>query len=154
MHPGNCPLCLPKDTRNVLWRNDKLHVVDAGEPDFPGFTRVIWNSHVAEMTDLPQPSRHYLMDAVWLVENVMRHVLAPTKVNLAQFGNYVPHLHWHVIPRWPLDTRYPDAVWAPERQRSPEQQDAWKLCREQQVKLLPNYHAALRDALDDALDGP
>jgi len=24
----------------------------------------------------------------------------------------VPHLHWHVIPRWREDRHYPDAVWA------------------------------------------
>ncbi|HWK61045.1 MAG TPA: HIT family protein [Eoetvoesiella sp.] len=148
MHSGNCPLCNPENDHDVLWRNDKLRVIDAGEPDFPGFTRVIWNDHIAEMTDLDQQDRQSIMDAVWMVESVMRHELMPVKVNLAQFGNYVPHVHWHVIPRWPLDSRYPDAVWAPARERSFEQQLAWDVFREQQDNLLTSYHATLRDVLD------
>ena len=88
------------------------------------------------------------MNAVWLVETVMRKELVPLKVNLAQFGNQVPHLHWHVIPRWPLDTHFPDAVWAEPQQRSAEQQLAWQNFTEQQQRLLPTYHAALRLALD------
>jgi diadenosine tetraphosphate (Ap4A) HIT family hydrolase len=25
----------------------------------------------------------------------------------------VPHLHWHVIPRWRNDRHYPAPIWAP-----------------------------------------
>jgi len=148
MHSANCPLCQDQDAHNVLWRNDKLRVIDAGEPDFPGFTRVIWNEHAAEMTDLAPQDRSHIMDIVWLVESVMRHEIMPAKVNIAQLGNYVPHVHWHVIPRWPLDSRYPDAIWAVPHERSPEQQLAWDVFREQQWNLQTDYHAALRSALD------
>lgn len=148
MHSPNCALCQPDDTHNVLWRNDKLRVIDAEDPDYPGFTRVAWNDHVCEMTDLEPPDRRHIMDVVWLVEGVMRVELMPGKVNVAQLGNYVPHIHWHVIPRWPLDSRYPDAIWAPMRERSPEQLLAWEVFREQQYGLLAAYHASLRVALN------
>jgi len=41
--------------------------------------------------------------------------MQPTKINLASLGNVVPHLHWHVIPRWADDTHFPDPIWAPAR---------------------------------------
>ncbi|MCY1244752.1 hypothetical protein D9M72_578480 [compost metagenome] len=42
--------------------------------------------------------------------------MAPDKVNLAAFGNMVPHLHWHIIPRYRWDTHFPEAIWAaPQR---------------------------------------
>lgn len=152
-HPNNttqaasCPLCNPPDNLNEIWRNAQLRVIDVPDAGYPGYTRVIWNEHVTEMTDLNIPQREHLMNAVWLVETVMRNELSPLKVNLAQFGNQVPHLHWHIIPRWPLDSHFPDAIWAVSRQRSPEQQLAWEGFREQQENLLADYHAALRTAL-------
>jgi len=144
----NCPLCRPADGLNEIWRNAQLRVIDVPDAGYPGYTRVIWSQHITEMTDLDAPQRRHLMDAVWLVETAMRNELAPLKVNLAQFGNQVPHLHWHIIPRWPLDSHFPDAVWAAPQQRSAEQQLAWEGFREQQENLLPAYHAALRTALD------
>lgn len=83
----------------------------AAEPDYPAFTRVIWNAHVAEMSELGAADRDELMRVVLAVEQTQRAVLAPDKVNLASFGNVVPHLHWHVIPRWRDDRHFPEPVW-------------------------------------------
>lgn len=65
------------------------------------------------MTDLDPGERDRLMHVVWQCERVMRDVLAPDKINVASFGNAVPHLHWHVVARWRDDLRFPGAVWAP-----------------------------------------
>jgi diadenosine tetraphosphate (Ap4A) HIT family hydrolase len=53
-----------------------------------------------------------LMDVLWQVEIVIREVMQPDKINLASFGNMVPHLHWHVIPRYADDAHFPHLVWA------------------------------------------
>ena len=33
------------------------------------------------------------------------------QINLAAFGNMVPHLHWHIIPRWRDDKHFPEPIW-------------------------------------------
>ena len=38
--------------------------------------------------------------------------MQPLKVNVASLGNVVPHLHWHVIPRYADDAHFPAPVWA------------------------------------------
>src|SRR5690554_5212873 len=58
-----CSLC-QTDGGRVIWRSDALRVI-AVEDAHPGFTRVIWNEHVSEMTQLPVPARNALMEAVW-----------------------------------------------------------------------------------------
>ena len=105
-----CPLC-EGDGGELLWRNDLLRVVLAGDADYPAFTRVIWHAHRAEMTDLSPQERETLMRVVWEVEAVLREVFEPDKINLASFGNMVPHLHWHLIPRWRDDRHFPEPVW-------------------------------------------
>jgi len=49
------------------------------------------------------------------LSRALRALLQPDKVNLAALGNQVPHLHWHVIPRFADDTHFPDPVWATPR---------------------------------------
>lgn len=88
-----------------------VRVIDM--PAYPAYYRVIWNDHVAELSDLSTADRHLCMDAVAAVERVMREHLKPTKINLAAFGTMVPHLHWHLIARDPADAHYPQAIWAP-----------------------------------------
>ena len=52
------------------------------------------------------------------VEAAVREIVQPDKINLASLGNVVPHLHWHVIPRWQDDVNFPDVIWAaPRRER-------------------------------------
>jgi diadenosine tetraphosphate (Ap4A) HIT family hydrolase len=104
-----CELCELKV--EPVYRDDKLAVILVDDPAYPGFCRVIWNEHVKEMSDLAPSDRLLLNDAVWHVELALRAVMAPGKVNVASLGNMVPHLHWHVIPRFADDAHFPNPVW-------------------------------------------
>ena len=88
----SCVLC-DSDGGQLVWRGDKLRVIRADEAGFPAFYRVIWNTHVAEYSDLSAAERAHCMQAVALVEQTLREQLQPTKINLAALGNVVPHLH-------------------------------------------------------------
>lgn len=111
---AGCPLC-DADGGKLLWRDDRCRIVLAGEPDYPAFCRVIWSGHVREFSDLAEADRQYLIGVVVTVEQTLRDLLEPDKINLASLGNQVPHLHWHVIPRFRDDAHFPDPVWAPRR---------------------------------------
>ena len=117
----DCVFCR-EDGGEVLWSDDVLRVVLADEPDWPGLIRVIWNGHVAEMSDLTDPERSKVMTAVNGVERAMRRVLVPEKINLASLGNQVPHVHWHIIPRFSNDSRFPLPIWAPRQRTVSESQ--------------------------------
>ena len=105
-----CPLCHPENEK-VLWQDDRCRVILVEDPDYPGFCRVIWGAHVKEMTDLTEPDRAHLLAVVFATEETLREVLHPDKINLASLGNQVPHLHWHVIPRFADDAHFPDPIW-------------------------------------------
>ncbi len=111
-----CVFC-SEEGGDVLWQDDRLRVVLAAEADYPGFCRVVWNEHVAEFSDLDSAARDHVMRTVYAVERALRRVMHPSKINLASLGNQVPHVHWHVIPRYSNDAHFPLAVWAP-RQRT------------------------------------
>jgi diadenosine tetraphosphate (Ap4A) HIT family hydrolase len=74
---------------------------------------------------------------VYRVELALREVMRPAKVNVASLGNVVPHLHWHVIPRFTDDAHFPSPVWA-----APVRQTAEAVLAERSA-LLPQLAAAI-----------
>jgi len=105
----SCDLCQQQGA--VIASSPEWRVVLVDDAHYPGFCRVIWNAHVSEMTDLCASQRNQLMDVVWQVEAALREVMQPHKINLASLGNMVPHLHWHVIPRYADDMHFPNPIW-------------------------------------------
>jgi diadenosine tetraphosphate (Ap4A) HIT family hydrolase len=121
MPDTHCPLCSPTPEA-LLWSDTFCHTTWVDDANYPGFCRVVLNAHVKEMTDLPPDQQQRLMTVVFAVETAVREVVQPDKINLASLGNVVPHLHWHVIPRWQDDVNFPDAIWAaPRRSSTPRQ---------------------------------
>jgi diadenosine tetraphosphate (Ap4A) HIT family hydrolase len=106
----SCDLCTNAGGA-ILWKSALCRVVRVDDPHYPGFCRVIWNAHVREMSDLDASQQARLMRVVFAVESVVRRLFNPDKINLASFGNMVPHVHWHVIPRWQDDRHFPEPVW-------------------------------------------
>jgi diadenosine tetraphosphate (Ap4A) HIT family hydrolase len=110
-----CELC-DGPGGDLLWEDGLCRVVRVADPAgdaFPGFCRVVCHKHVAEMSALAARDAHRIMDVVLATERAVRRVVRPDKVNLASLGNVVPHLHWHVIPRWKDDSHFPAPIWAP-----------------------------------------
>ncbi len=124
---AGCPLC--EDTGGRLVHEaPRFRVICATEQGFPAFYRLVWREHVREFTDLSKDDRATCMEAVSIVEQCLREVLSPCKINLATLGNVVPHLHWHVIARFDWDSRWPAPVWAaPQREADPARERAVEL---------------------------
>jgi len=110
-----CELAVP-----TVVDNDKFAVILVDDANYPGFARVIWKDHVREVSDLADADRLLLNDAVWKLELAVREVMQPLKVNVASLGNVVPHLHWHVIPRYADDAHFPAPVWAQAQRTTDE----------------------------------
>lgn len=113
-----CELC-STDGGTLVLRTELLRIVLVNETDHPGFCRVIVNNHVREMTDLDPSTLARVMAAVYAVEDALRDVMSPHKVNLASLGNVTPHVHWHVIPRFEDDAHFPQPIWGVRQRDTP-----------------------------------
>ena len=138
----NCILC-KEDGGQLIWRGDDARVVLIDDPDLPGYCRIIWNRHVAEMSDLSQVEREILMALVDVTEFAVRRVMHPQKINIASLGNQVPHLHWHVIPRFIDDPFFPGSIWS-SKQR--ELSESIRKTRREASRNLPD---AIRSGIAD-----
>ncbi len=110
---ATCELCANVGGE-LVWEDTLCRVILVGGREgalSPGYCRVIWGAHVGEMSDLPAQERRHLMGVVFAAEVAVRRLVRPHKINLASLGNVVPHLHWHVVPRWRDDSHFPAPVW-------------------------------------------
>jgi diadenosine tetraphosphate (Ap4A) HIT family hydrolase len=70
----------------------------------PGYCVVVWrHGHVAEPTELDATSANGYWQDVLRVARAVETTFAPVKMNLLTLGNWVPHLHTHVVPRYADD---------------------------------------------------
>jgi diadenosine tetraphosphate (Ap4A) HIT family hydrolase len=107
---NSCQLC-NSEGEELLWQDQCCRIIRVADEDYPGFCRVILQDHAQEMTDLGPDRRGRMMQAVFATESALRQLMKPDKVNLASLGNMVPHLHWHVVPRFVDDRHFPHPIW-------------------------------------------
>lgn len=69
---------------------------------------------------------------------IMRTVM-PDHVNVESLGNVVPHMHWHIVPRYKNDPRWGLPIWTTPLSDMPD------------ARLDPVEHAQLLAQLRDAL---
>ena len=102
----NCSACaLPPESDDPLWLatlpSGRVRLQNDG--DFPGYCILYCRRHVAELFDLTPAERAQLMEDLARLAQAVISCCRPAKLNYACLGNEVPHLHWHVVPRYPDD---------------------------------------------------
>lgn len=106
-----CPLCSPVGEK-VLFKNDLFRVIQVDDANYPGYFRVIVNEHIKEMSQLNLEDQVRIISVLSEIEKIVLEKMKPIKINWAQLGNMVPHLHWHLIARYEDDAAFPDSIWS------------------------------------------
>jgi diadenosine tetraphosphate (Ap4A) HIT family hydrolase len=69
--------------------------------------------HVARIDQLTAEEWHVLAGDIHRAQSAIFKACAPAHMNLASLGNAVPHVHWHLIPRYLDDPNWGDTIWSP-----------------------------------------
>jgi len=111
-----CPFDRPRPERTEGWEEiARLSVSTAAlfrNQGYRGHCLVIFDLRHASRPDELSSSEWaaFAQDAREVARAVME-VCAPDHLNLELLGNQVPHLHWHVVPRYRDDPRWGNAIW-------------------------------------------
>lgn len=120
------------------YENEYLYILKE-ESSIP-WVKIFTQKPYKELSDCDEKTREILFKVMLIVETTMRSYYKPTKINIALFGNYVPHVHVHIMARFEQDSHFPESMWGLK------QRDA-TLC-------LPNFETFLthlRENLDTSL---
>ena len=114
----NCPMCRRWDDDADL-RVVELEysfVVLNRDQYFPGYTLLFTKQHATELFHLDRAVRSGLMEEVSRVAEALFTLFQPDKINYELLGNMVPHIHWHLVPRYSADTLWPRPIWSEPHQ--------------------------------------
>jgi ATP adenylyltransferase len=75
---------------------------------FRGRCVVAYREHYTELFQLTPAELHEYMDEVAGVAQVMFDKLKPKKISYAIFGDLVPHIHYHLVPKYENGTLWGD----------------------------------------------
>ena len=109
-----CPICRrwDSDAELRIAELDHSYVILNRDQFFPGYTLLFSKTHVTELFHLDRLVRGELMEEVSRTAKALFEVYRPDKINYELLGNMVPHMHWHLVPRFAKDMVWPRPIWA------------------------------------------
>ena len=116
MNGSRCPLCAPRPTADRF----KIEIAQLSvstlyldrDQQFHGYSVLIFDPrHATGIEQLtPEEYESFMRDLQRSAKAVAaafhRHLM-----NYASLGNGIPHVHWHIIPRYEGDPRWGYPVW-------------------------------------------
>ena len=91
---------------------ERCYVLLNRDQFFPGYTFVVTKDHVTELFHLDREVRQDVMEEVSMMAASLYNLFKPVKMNYELLGNMVPHMHWHLVPRFAVDPLWPRPIWS------------------------------------------
>ncbi len=99
-----------------IYENDMLYI-EVEDSEIP-WLKIFPQSLCKELSDCDEKTREQLFQVMLLIEKQMLKYYNPKKINIAMFGNYLPHLHIHVMARFEDDSYFPEPMWGKKQRES------------------------------------
>ncbi len=78
---------------------------------YHGYCLLIARQHATELSGLSTMERRRFLDEMCILAQAIESCFHPRKLNYELLGNQVPHLHWHLFPRYEDDAEKGKPVW-------------------------------------------
>jgi diadenosine tetraphosphate (Ap4A) HIT family hydrolase len=139
-----CPFDRPRVEPNDYWET----VIEMGVSTLCLLKRQATRGHCILIYDPAHVTRpDQLTEDEWALFSRDAHgavaalmeVFAADHANLECLGNEMPHLHWHVLPRYRSDPRWGGPVWTTTREELPR----YEMGRAERTRRIRELRAAL-----------
>jgi diadenosine tetraphosphate (Ap4A) HIT family hydrolase len=84
---------------------------------FKGYSFVTLKWHSEELYQLSDTDRKKFLEDMSRVARALSEVFKPDKMNYELLGNGIPHLHWHLVPRYHDDPFWGRPIWSGSRRQ-------------------------------------
>ena len=73
--------------------------------------KVFTQKDIKEFSQCDYETKIEIFRCLDIIEKEMLDYFKPKKINIASFGNYVPHVHFHIMARFEEDSYFPEPMW-------------------------------------------
>ena len=99
---------------SLVYENENIKI-EVESSEIP-WLKIFTQKPYKEMSEVPELIKFEIYETLDKIEKEMLSYYKPRKINIASFGNYMPHVHWHIMSRFEEDSYYPEPMWG-EKQR-------------------------------------
>ncbi|MEY3002153.1 MAG: hypothetical protein RLZZ428_528 [Pseudomonadota bacterium] len=101
---------------SIIYQNQTIRI--EVEPSEIPWLKIFTQESYKEMSQVPQAVKLEIYQALDHIEKEMLAYYQPKKINIASFGNYVPHVHWHIMARFEEDSFFPEPMWGKKQREA------------------------------------
>jgi len=101
---------------STIYQNEMIRI-ETEESEIP-WLKIFTQEPYKEMSELPHNLKYEIFELLDVIEKEMIRYYKPDKINIASFGNYVPHLHWHIMARFKEDSYFPEPMWGKKQREA------------------------------------
>ncbi len=102
---------------NEIFRNEFIYI-QIENSQIP-WLKIFTCKPYKELSELDNKCKKCVYESIEIIEKAMIEFYRPEKINIAMFGNYLPHFHAHVMARFKNDSHFPEPMWG-KKQRDDE----------------------------------
>ena len=101
---------------SLLFKNDLIKIEI--EPSEIPWIKIFTNESIKEFSFCNEETKKEIWKYLDLIEKEMLIYFKPEKINIASFGNYVPHVHFHIMARFKEDSFFPEPMWGKKQREA------------------------------------
>ena len=100
----------------MIYEND-LVILEIEPSEIP-WVKVFTQRKIKEFSECTATEKTEIFRIIDIVEKSMLNYFVADKINIASFGNLLPHVHWHVMARFEGDSYFPEPMWGTQQRES------------------------------------
>jgi len=105
-----------KFEHNIIYHNDFIKI-EIENHEIP-WLKIFTIENIKEFSQCNNETKNEIWRCLDIIEKEMLEYFEPEKINIASFGNYCPHVHFHIQARFKKDSYFPEPTWG-KKQREP-----------------------------------
>jgi diadenosine tetraphosphate (Ap4A) HIT family hydrolase len=114
---ATCPLCqrvaqfASRDNPQLIHEFEHSYLLVGDHQFHRGYCVLVFKQHVRELHDLEPALQSALFSELISATQAIARSFQPWKMNHSCYGNQVPHIHWHIIPRYDSEPDHLNPPW-------------------------------------------
>lgn len=94
---------------SIIYENNLIKI-EIENSEIP-WLKIFTQKPLKEFSQCNKETKNEILVALDIIEKEMLKYFKPEKINIASFGNYVPHVHFHIMSRFKEDSFFPEPMW-------------------------------------------
>lgn len=100
----------------IIYQNEFVKILV--EPSEIPWLKIFTQTPHKEFSQCDMKTRLDIFQCLDIIEIEMLEYFKPEKINIASFGNYLPHVHFHIMARFKEDSFFPESMWGKKQRES------------------------------------